>query len=600
MRYVRIILLAVLVGEVLLMAVTGSWRMRTDGIEYAPAVPPSTRVDGLAASPTQSSVRRERPQRSSQPESGPWFVDRAHDFAMDVITTCGSPDKPSILHSLGSGAALFDVDLDGDLDIFVAGGSEVKGDRVVCAGGPWLFRNDGPGRWRDVTAGSGLRWTGWAQGVAVADYDADGDLDLFVTQHGPDTLWRNQGNGTFRDVTAAAGLTEDEWGVAAAWGDVDGDGWLDLYVVNYLIVDAIHPPPLHDYPGGVKVFPGPGMLKGQPDRLWRNRRDGTFEDMTRRAGVHRPEGRGMAAVCADFDGDGRLDLYVTEDAMPNTFWHGLGEGRFEDIALQAGVAVSSVGSPEGSMGVEVVDLDQDGRLDLIYSNFREEGTRVCRNLDGLSFQDITNSSRIGQITLPYVGWALVLADFDHDGWTDLFQVNGHFYPQSPIAPYHQPALMLRNRGRADFAVSTHEWGPDLEQVRSGRGAAAGDLDGDGDLDLVVTTIDGPLHVLINEGQQVHRASSLRLVGKFPNLEAVGASVAITVAGRTRADVVHRGGGFLSASDAALHVGLGQADRIEQVVVRWPDGSTSNHQNLPGGSVLTLRQGEKGVGVAPFR
>ena len=371
-RHVRITLLAVLVGEVLLLTVTGGWRTGADRIEFAPAVPPGVRQEGLAASQTLASARRERPQRGPQSESGPWFVDRAHDYNMDVITICGSPDKPSILHSLGSGAALFDVDGDGDLDIFVAGGSEVKGDHVVCAGGPWLFRNDGPGRWRDVTAGSGLRWTGWAQGVAVADYDADGDLDLFVTQHGPDTLWQNQGNGTFRDVTVAAGLIEDEWGVAAAWGDVDGDGWLDLYVVNYLIVDAIHPPPLHDYPGGVKVFPGPGMLKGQPDRLWRNRHDGTFEDITRRAGVHRPEGRGMAAVFADFDGDGRLDLYITEDAMPNTCWHGLGGGRFEDVALQAGVAVSSIGSPEGSMGVEVADLDQDGRLDLIYSNFREK------------------------------------------------------------------------------------------------------------------------------------------------------------------------------------------------------------------------------------
>jgi hypothetical protein len=251
------------------------------------------------------------------------------------------------------------------------------------------------------------------------------------------------------------------------------------------------------------------------------------------------------------------------------------------------------------MGVEVADLDQDGRLDLVYSNFREEGTRACRNLDGLAFQDISNPSRIGPLTLPYVGWALVLADFDDDGWTDVFQVNGHFYPQTPLAPYHQPALMLRNRGRAEFAPTTHEWGADLEQVLSGRGAAAGDLDGDGDLDLVVTTMDGPVHVLINEGRRVHRASSLRLVGKFPNLEAVGARVAMTVAGRTWTDVVHRGGGFLSASDAALHVGLGPAEGIDQLIIQWPDGSTGRYTNLPGNARLTIRQGEDRARAVPF-
>src|SRR5262249_41619275 len=243
---------------------------------------------------------------------------------MDVITICGSPDKPSILHSLGSGAALFDIDGDGDLDIFVAGGSEVKGGEVVCAGGPWLFRNDGPGHWRDVTAGSGLRWTGWAQGVTVADYDCDGDLDLFVTQHGPDTLWQNQGDGTFRDVTTSAGIREDLWGVAATWGDSDGDGWLDLYVTNYVAVDPIHPPPLHDHVGGVKVFQGPGMLPGQPDQLWRNRGDGTFEDVTVAAGLYQPDGKGMATLFADLDGDGQLDLYVTNDAQANNLFRGLG------------------------------------------------------------------------------------------------------------------------------------------------------------------------------------------------------------------------------------------------------------------------------------
>jgi hypothetical protein len=560
------------------------------GVEYAPAVPPTPAgVPGAAA--------------KTAPETGPWFVDRARDFGLDAVTICGAPDKPSILHSLGSGAAVFDFDGDGDLDVFVAAGSRVEDEKVVSAGGPWLFRNDGPGRWRDVAGSSGLRWTGWAQGVAVADYDADGDLDLYVAQHGPDTLWRNE-RGVFRDVTKEAfpplaSAPDDEWGVAAAWGDYDGDGWLDLFVVNYVKVDAIHPPPLHDHLGGVKVFPGPGMLLGEPDRLWRNRGDGTFEDVTGRAGVSRPDGRGMAVLAGDLDGDGRLDVSVMEDAMPNTLWRGRPGGVFQDVAHEAGVAVNNLGSPEGSMGVQAADLDRDGRLDLVYTNFRQEGTRACRSIDGTSYQDVSNSSRIAPLSMQYVGWGLILGDFDHDGWVDLFQVNGHFYPNVQDSPYRQPVLFLRNDGRAVFEATTGRWGPSLDAVRAGRCVASGDLDGDGDLDLVVTTIDGPVSVLFNEGRSNSSSSSIRLAGKPPNLEAIGARLEITAGGRTWADFVRRSGGFLGASDASVHVGLGTAEEIE-AVVHWPDGAVSRHAHLPANARILIRQGREGVESEPFQ
>jgi len=553
-------------------------------IELAPAVPP-----GL---PMRTAV-------GPGLGSGPWFVDRAADYGLDVVTRSGAPDKPSVLHSIGSGAALLDADGDGDLDLFVAAGSVVEGDRVVSAGGPWLFRNDGPGRWVDVTSTSGLSYTGWAQAVAVADYDGDGDLDLFLAQYGPDTLWRNQGDGTFRDVTTQAGLVESSWGVGATWGDYDGDGWLDLYVVNYLNVDVLKPPPLHQHWAGVWVFEPPGMLSGQADQLWRNRGDGTFEDVTAAAGLYRPDGKGMAAVFADLDGDGRQDLYVTNDTQPNELFRNLGGGVFRDEALEAGAAVNALGTPEGSMGVELGDLDGDGRLDLIYTNFRQEGTRVLLNVNGRIYQDVSKTSRVAPQTLRFVGWGLVVADFDDDGRPDLFQANGHVFPNTPDADYAQPPLLLHNAGAGVFEPVTAGWGADLDAIKSGRGVAAGDLDGDGDLDLVVTTMDGPLRVLINEGRRDHSAATIRLIGQPPNREAIGARVEVRAGGRTQMSVVRRGGGFLSASDAALHFGLGMATSVDQVVVHWPDGTTSRHDHLTGDSTLIIRQGESGAQVLPF-
>jgi hypothetical protein len=554
-------------------------------VELAPAVPRS--VIPLPIGPR------------SAPEEGPWFVDRAREYGLDVVTRCGDSDKPSVLHSLGSGAALFDADSDGDLDLFVAAGTAIEHGRIVSAGGPWLFRNDGPGRWTDETARSGLHHTGWAQAVAVADYDADGDLDLFIAQHGPDTLWQNQGDGTFRDITTQAGLADSSWGVGVTWGDYNGDGWLDLYVVNYLNVDALRPPPLHQHWAGVWVCEPPGMLPGQADRLWRNRGDGTFEDVTSSAGLYRPDGKGMAAVFADLDGDGRQDLYVTNDTQPNELFRNLGGGRFRDEALEAGAAVSALGTPEGSMGVDIADLDGDGRLDLIYTNFRHEGTRTLLNLDGRTYQDASNSSRIGPPTRRFVGWGLTVGDFDDDGWPDMFQANGHVFPNAPDADYAQPPLMLRNLGAGVFGPVTAAWGPDMDALRSGRGVAAGDLDGDGDLDLVLTTMDGPLRVLINEGRRVHATATIRLRGRPPNREAIGAQVEVHAGRHRQLGVVRRGGGFLSASDPALHFGLGTATSIDRIVIRWPDGSNSQYENLPGDCLLTLRQGKEGVGVLPY-
>ena len=555
-------------------------------VEFAPAVPPPGAVSVAAA--------------RAKPAQGPWFVDRAREFGVDIVTRCGSPDKPSILHSLGSGVGLLDFDNDGDLDILVGPGSEVKGGKVVAAGGPWLLRNDGPGRWVDVSEKSGLKWTGWAQGIAVADYDADGDLDVFFAQHGPDALWRNQGDGTFKDVTKAAGLGDDNyWGVAATWGDYDGNGWLDLYVSNYVQVDPIHPPPLHDHPGGIKVFPGPGMLKGEPDRLWRNRGDGTFGDVTREAGLDQPDGKGMANVFADLDEDGQIDLFVTNDAQANHLFRASPGGRFREAAQEAGVAVSDLGAPEGSMGVEVADLDGDGHLDLIYTNFRHEGTRYCRSLGNGQYADTSNASRISLLTIAYVGWGLIVSDFDEDGLPDLFQANGHFYPNTMDSEYAQPPVFLRQAGPLAFEDATASWGPDLSSLRSGRSCASGDLDGDGDVDIVMSTIDGPLRIMINEGTRAGSSINVRLLGRAPNRDTVGARVEVTAGGRTQVAVARRGGGFMAASDNTLHFGLGAAEKVDRVVVRWPDGRVDRHESIPANVVLTLDQAKSSQQSRPY-
>ena len=543
----------------------------------------------------------EPPKPRGRPAVGPWFVDHAREYCLDVITRCGSLRKTCVTDSIGSGVALFDFDGDGDLDIFVTACSKVVDGVIQCAGGPWLFRNDGTGAWTDVTADSGLTHKGWAQAVAVSDYDGDGDLDLFIAQLGPDILWQNQGDGRFLDITSSAGLTsENLWGIGATWGDADGDGWPDLYVTNYLEVDPTDPPPPLEYKPGIPVFAGPTTLTGQPDTFWRNRGNGTFEDATATSGFVQPTGKGMAALFDDFDNDGKLDLFVTNDTQANDYFRNIGGGKFVQEGETAGVSFNGKGMPEGSMGIDAADLDGDGLLDLAYANFRHEGTRIYRNIGKHRFEDVSTGSFVNVNTQRFVGWGIVLADFDDDGWPDLFQANGHVYPNVPDSDYAQPPIFLRNQGNGRFERVTDAWGPDLEtNATGGRSVAAGDLDGDGDLDLVMTTMDGPLRVLINEGTRSFHTLTVQLGGPHPNTEALGARVEIEAGGRTFHAQVRRGGSFMAAPDVSLHFGLGSATDVSSITVHWPNAGTSKYESLPVDTKLIIHHGASKVRSIPF-
>jgi hypothetical protein len=523
------------------------------------------------------------------------MVDIAASAGLTAKTICGKEGNPSILDGTGPGLTVLDYDGDGLLDIyFVNGGTSYEREPVHLAN--VLYRNLGDDRFQDVTdkAGVGDRYFG--QGAVAADIEGDGDTDLFVTSYGRNTLYRNRGDGTFQDDTVMAGLDADtNYSAGAAFADVDLDGDLDLYVVNYIEFHPVTTPRIGNPRCvfmGVQVFCGPRGLVPMQDKLYRNRGDGTFEDATREAGLWLPEPYyGLGVTFGDVDGDGDPDLYVANDATPNLLFINQGDGTFEEEGLLQGVAFSQDGLEQAGMGTAMGDYDGDGLMDIIVTNFSHDTHSLYHNEGGL-FEVTTFRVGLGETTLDRLSWGIEFVDLDADGWRDLFVSNGHTYPQMDGrglgTTYRMPNQVFLNRGDGTFEDVSDRAGPGLEVVKSSRGAAFGDLDNDGDTDVVIVNLGEEPSLLRNDRDPARQWIGFEFQGRGANPAAVGARVRVRAGGRDQIHEVHAGSGFLSGSDPRLLFGLGSLT-VADAEVRWPDGSVSWHPALEAGRYHRLVQ-----------
>jgi hypothetical protein len=518
------------------------------------------------------------------------------------FTHVSSPEKKYIVESMSGGVALFDYDNDGYLDIFLVNSLTVDLVKSKQKTKSALYHNNGDGTFTDVTDKAGVGDIGWGMGVAIGDYDNDGFDDIYVTCLGPNHLLRNNGNGTFTDVTQKAGVGDPRWSTGAAFVDYDNDGKLDLFVSNYVDFDVNHLPEFGSGRTcqfkGIPVQCGPRGLRGAGDTLYHNNGDGTFTDVSKKAGVSDPDGYyGLGVICSDFDGDGLVDIYVANDSTPNFLYHNNGDGTFKDIGFASGTAVNENGSEQGSMGVTLGDYDHDGRLDLFVTNFDDDYNTLYHNDGHGSFTDVSYAAKVAAVSLPYVGWGTKFFDYDNDGWVDLLVVNGHVYPQLPT--YRQRNLVHHNNRDGTFAEVGAELGLPFTEKHTGRGAAFGDIDNDGDVDVIINNLDGVPQLLRNDGGNANNSVLIKTVGVKSNRDGIGARVTVVSGDLTQVDEVHSGGSYLSQNDLRLHFGLEKRTKIDSIEVRWPSGVVDKVANLNANRILTIKEGQGVIEQKPF-
>ena len=522
------------------------------------------------------------------------FLYRRIDFKLD---SCETPARHAP-ETMAGGVAVFDYNNDGYPDIFFTNGANIETlKKDLPKYSNRLFENDGHGNFKDVTARAGLAGTGYDMGVAIGDYDNDGHEDIFVGGVHGNHLYHNNGDGTFTDVTAKAGLDRPDsqfgplWSVGGAWVDVNNDGLLDLFVVNYLAWDGHNEPACEAAPGK-RDYCHPKFYKATANQLFLNNGDGTFRDVSTESGIRAHPGKGMGAAIADFGLDGLMDIFVTNDKMENSLFHNLGGAKFAEIAFDAGVALTEDGKFISGMGVDARDIDNDGLPDIAFVALDNETFPLFRNLGGKrGFVDITGSSGMARQSMPMAGYSPIIADFDNDGWKDIFVTRGHVQSleYASKAQIEQPNTVFRNLGGAHFQALTGEAGLTAQPAARHRGSAVADLNGDGRLDVVASALGAPAEIWINDSPGGNHWIEFALEGTRSNRDGIGARIKVTAGGTVQYNHVSFAAGYASASAGPTHFGLGAAKLAERIEIRWPSGIVQELRNVAADAVVKVKE-----------
>jgi hypothetical protein len=536
------------------------------------------------------------PAAFSAPSSGDAFVDITQRLGVDFQYRASHTSKKYLIETMGAGVALFDYDNDGRLDIFLVNGAPLsdptrKGSIPQKTDSQYwnrLYHQKSDGTFEDVTEKAGLQGAGYGMGVAVGDYDNDGFEDLYVTAYGGNKLYHNNGNGTFTDVTDKAGVGGSGWSTSAAWVDLDEDGFLDLVVLRYVDwdFDDIW---CGEHKEGYRAYCHPDFFRPISPLVYHNNKDGTFTEISQKIGLGKA-GKGLGIAIADYDRDGHVDIFVANDSMVEFLYHNKGNGTFEDVGLAAEVAVDVDGRTYAGMGTDFADYNNDGWPDIVVTDLANQRYALYQNNGDGSFNYVSHSVGIAQMTLPHSGWGVHFLDYDNDGWKDLLVAQGHDLDtielNYPNLHYREPMLLARNTGH-EFVDVSRQSGSVFQQAWVSRGLAIGDIDNDGRLDAVVTTNDGAVHVLHNETAARNHWILLKLVGHRSNRDAIGAEVMLVTASGPQYATVSTAGSYLSASDKRVHFGLGSESVVQRIEIRWPSGIRQTVKDIPADYILQI-------------